>query len=266
MPVIDVGADPGTGVCTPWIDVTDEADALFLCCDTTDMDADLLASAALQATALLYIASGRQFPGHCTETVRPCVGCGAVQFLAYGHGGFRPITACGCDGEGLGGIGCTAHGIALPGHPVVHVDEVKIDGTVLDPSAYRLADGYVVMRVGAAWPCSQDLALEDTEEGTWSITYTYGTTPDVAGLAAVGALTCQIAAACTPGDTCDLPEAVQSLVREGVTMEFDDLTGTVGETGWGIRAVDRWLGVVNPNRLDRPGKMFSTGTIGNLHT
>lgn len=249
-------------LCAPWI----ATDSPHLCCDPGDFADGLLEVKILEASHLLYLASGQQFPGVCEAYVRPCLGCQGAQFLAYASGGSRPLPtsrltpwSCSCNGT----VGaCVAAGVALAGDPVREVTEVKVDGTVLNAGDYRLvrdpALGAVLLRVGASWPAHQDMTLEDTEEGTWSVAYTFGNGPDPAGMAAVGALACELAAACTEGMECRLPSRLQTLSREGVTMTvLDDVT----DGKFGLDEVDRWVAGVNPARIGRAGRVFSPGTL-----
>lgn len=254
-------------LCTPWLDLADETDAGYYCCNANDYAQGVLARQTLAASHMLYRASGEQYPGICEAVVRPCLGCGgAVQFLAYASGGSRPLPTsrlspwrCSC---GPGAVGaCVAGGIALPGHPVREVTEVKVNGDVV--TDWRLvrdaALGAVLLRVGGSWPAHQDMTLDDTEEGTWSVAYTYGNRPDPSGLAAVATLACELAMACNGDEDCRLPQRLQTLVRENVTATILD---PGPDEGFGIREVDTWVANANPGRLQRSGRMFSPGTLG----
>lgn len=253
-------------LCSPWLDLEALPTGLCMPCTVEDFAEGVLAGKILEASHLLYLASGQQFPGICCATIRPCLGCGGGQFLAYAGGGSRQITSCSCHGyEGAGGIGCTAAGVVLPGGPIREITEVLLNGTALDPSGYRLADGNVLMRVGSSWPCHQRMDLETSEDGTWSVEYEYGADPGPAGWGAVAALACELANACTEGRECRLPDRLQSLSREGVTMTILDPFDFLDNARFGLREVDQWLALVNPKGIDRPGKWFSTATIGNLH-
>ena len=62
----------------------------------------------------------------------------------------------------------------------------KIDGAVINPSEYFVYDHtFLVRKNGARWPRCQALDRDDTEAGTFSVTYTYGRTPPLAGQLAV---------------------------------------------------------------------------------
>lgn len=256
-------------LCAPWLDLPGD-ESYYACCDLTVYEQEQVDRLNAVASSLLYMASGRQFPGECEATVRPCMGHGrAVQWVDYvASGGSRPIFPC-PSRDTDEGCGCLAGGVVLPGDPIVAVTEVTIDGAVLSPTEYRLS-GRTLLRVAGGWPCHQDLALEDTEARTWAVSYTHGQRPDPAGLAAAGALLCQLLESCDTGDTsgCEFPEPLAAMVREGVTFNFEDVESlNLGRsTRFGIDAVDRWLAAVNPAGLDRPGKWFSLATIDAEHT
>jgi len=264
-------AAPQNGPLTPW--VTDEQ--VRECCPGLDPDFDLEVS-ILYASAILFKLSGRKYPGQITRTVHPCFGtnsgCGRVGFdsggdwnwtdpTLYGFGsgmysGFPTIPQR-VDGEwynfGACAGECSLPGIRVPG-PIVSVEEIVIDGEVLDPAAYRVEGYRTIRRIdGHGWPCTNDLAEPSDAvngvEGTWEITYTFGRpVPDDAILPAA-VFACQIAKArCGSGD-CQLPQRVTELVRNGVRMFFGDSLKFIEKHQVGIYEVDLWLHSENPNGL-----------------
>src|SRR5438128_508567 len=80
-----------------------------------------------------------------------------------------------------GGCGCLST-VRLSGYPVREVSEVKIDGDVVDPSEYRLDGWQDLVRMDdpgppvrkRRWPHSQNLALDDDQPNTFSVTYSHG--------------------------------------------------------------------------------------------
>jgi hypothetical protein len=222
------------------------------------------------ASDILFELTGRQFPGSCQETVRPCArradsgggspgGAVAGDPYGYAHGG------CGCQRSrecGCGGLSA----ISLGGYPVTQIDEVKVDGDVLAEDLYRVDDYRWLVRLPDAdgtrpgWPCCQDLALASTEEGTFEVTFTYGTPPPPAGVRAAAVLGCELALACEPeqASKCRIPRRVQSIVRQGVSMEllipeFEFLKN--GRTG--LWEVDLFIFAANPAGLRRPMAVVS---------
>jgi hypothetical protein len=140
--------------------------------------------------------------------------------------------------------------------------EVKIDGVVLDPSEYRLDEYRWITRLADAsgnpqmWPSCQRLDLEDTEPGTWSVTYNSGQPAPTAGVLAAAELACQIYLACNAATVgqCMLPSGVTKITRQGVTIErapFVSWAFKDGAWGTGLSLVDAFLGSFNPGGLVR---------------
>lgn len=117
--------------------------------------------------------------GTCPITVRPCLAScnptGIDSAIAYGGhtnslpvrqiGTFSPhidsggqwVNACGCKNSGE--CSCTQLCEAFLPLPVGAITSVRIDGAVLDPSAYRVDNGYRLVRTdGECWPKCQDMA------------------------------------------------------------------------------------------------------------
>lgn len=196
--------------------------------------------------------------GGCPVTVRPCrAGC-AQQTQQHGVpwtpalvSGTWLNIACGCGGA----CACSSrYNLQLQG-PVGAITEVRIDGTVLDPAAYRLDSGGILVRVdGDTWPSCQDLAAPLTEEGTWSVTYVPGALVDGHGAFAAGILACEYLSACTDG-SCRLDARVQQVTRQGVTLILDQGLFPGGLTG--IREVDTYITRWNPHGLTVPSMVWS---------
>lgn len=194
--------------------------------------------------------------GGCPVTVRPCrAGCQTRTWRTYpvggpGSVGWTPVQIggtwlnVGCGHSG--GCGCAGLSEVVLWGTVGAIEEVKVDGLVLDPTAYRLDGRRLVRTDGDVWPLCQDLALPDTEAGTWSVTYTPGITVDGLGAAAAGLLAGEYVKACSGGD-CDLPDTVTSVVRNGVTMTLSP--GLFPDNKTGIRVVDSYVERYNPYGL-----------------
>jgi hypothetical protein len=214
---------------------------------------------AVQAATEVLWEQSRQRFGLCTSTVRPCrrdcSGGGwpfADQWWEWGTPTTwpRPVLwagawmniACGsCPGT----CSCTDLEEAILPAPVSTVDQVKVDGQVLPPSAYRVDNWRLLVRVdGGLWPVCQDLSKEDTQPGTWSITVTVGEAVPVLGQLAVGELACEMTRACL-GEDCRLPANLASLARQGVNISFP----TDQNIDDRLYFVRQFLDTVNPDRL-----------------
>lgn len=230
---------PRQGLDAPWCTTADLPCTPAPPADLTDEQAnEWVDSWLLFASDVLYQLSGRQWPGAVTETVRP-LGCGCVA----GPGPRRPAgTWCGCGGVDR---------LELARRPLVSVDEVKVDGQVLDPSAYTVDDDRWLVRLdGHDWPSSQDLRLADTEVGTWSVTYTGGVAPPVGGVKSAASLACQLMAAATPDTECRLPQRITAITRQGVTVAVLDPLTLFADGLTGLAEVDLWLGSLRIGRRD----------------
>lgn len=266
MPVVDPGPQPLAAVppgpcewpldtsCDPnWDTYTPEARA----------------RATTLATFVLDALSGGQF-AQCPVTVRPC---GPACGLYTGYQTFpasAPASAvpgwwmapyisggvwrnCVCSG----GCDCTPACKVDLMMPVAAVTEVKVDGVVLDPSAYQLVDQWLARTDGGpCWPSCQDPSVPDTEDGTFSVTYQPGRLLPVAGQIAAGALASEFAKACA-GAACGLPAQIASLTRQGIDVEFVDPQTVLTDGRTGIREVDLFLSAVNPYGLRQRSAVLS---------
>jgi hypothetical protein len=267
-PIETSDGSPLYGPCASWTDVDDIA----ACCTLPETSnnfelINVLAAAGASATQLLYELSGRQFSGLCQRKVRPCrTGCTCdYQILSRGHvinwGGdswYCEGTPCGCRALSR---------VKLSGYPVRRIIEVKIDGVVVDPGDYRLDERrYLTAMNGTIWPGCQRLDLDDTETGTFSVSYTYGQTPPQLALSAASALACEIYKQCA-GEDCALPTGTTRVTRQGITIERTffqrDLATGVWRTGMPV--VDGFLNAINPHGLMRrptfwaPGQRYARG-------
>ena len=250
---ITPGPGPSPGPCNAW--VTNEQVAL--CCSAdVGTDYDLYEDAAVSASRLLWEFSGRLYSGSCDRTVRPCAsrGCDGWQVLSRGHviswsdlTWTYPDEATHC--------GCRALSrIKLSGYPVNEIIEVKIDGDVVDPDTYRLDEWhYLTRKNDLLWPGCQDLSRDDTEDGTFSVRYTYGQNPPQAGQDAAAELACEIYKSCH-GQECALPVGATRVTRQAVVIEKLTFTAWGRQQGiWrtGIPSVDYFLNAYNPTGVRR---------------
>lgn len=192
---------------------------------------------------------------------------------------------CACSG---GCNGCVLPGVILPS-PVVSVEEVVINGFVVDPAEYAVQDYRSLVRYTLdsngcllGWPCvnvrsSPSSAYPDpsnpdgTRENTWELSFTYGRGPGPDGVTACAQYACQLALLwCNAANpACRLPYRIQNLQREGINIQFVDpsLFLTNGMTG--LPEVDTWIRSVNSNgnirrpslqRLGRPSRNIESIT------
>jgi hypothetical protein len=263
-------AAPILGPCTAWISGADVAACRG---DTTASDAVLYDDVAVQASMLLYELSGRQFSGLCERTVRPGrVGCGCWAGIPADVA--LPATWGSWGGYGWGWwgeghrFGCEALSrVKLAGYPVREIVEVKIGGTVLpeldtggQPN-WRLDDWRWLTRMGETvngvvqarrWPGCSRLDVEDTEPGTFSISYRHGVDPPPLGAQAAAQLASELFNACGGGD-CKLPARVTRVVRQGVTLDRVVAAALAFREGaTGLQLVDAFLAAYGLTGRRRP--------------
>lgn len=289
VPIPTLG--PVQGPCRTWIDGEDIA-ALCTGADP-ETQSQLLDACAVSASMLAYSASGRQFSGECQQTVRPCAdpqqscwiynwGSGVFPWwgyggaFGYGWGWYGPPMGLGGNQQGPL-CGCNALSrVKLSGYPVTEIVEVKIDGAVLpatdvngnpnyrldqDQFLTRMDDPSVTPVFPRFWPACQNLALDDTEAGTFSVTYKFGVPPPPLGIEAAKALACELFASLT-GGPCKLPNRVTRVVRQGLTQErLVPLAVLLRQGATGIPAWDMFIAEENPNGLRRRPMVWSPDTL-----
>lgn len=156
------------------------------------------------------------------------MGCGCLQ-------------ACQCDVVGPSSL-------QLPG-PIDQIGQVRINGDILDPAAYTVMYNRYLVRVdGDVWPACQDLMKPATEDNTFEVQYTQGIPVPVGGQLATGKLACELAKAYCNDGTCELPQRIQTVTREGVSVTMMDSFEDLKAGGTGIWAIDAWTAAVNTPR------------------
>lgn len=236
--------------CAPWEPIW---------CDPLPLSTAAISGDAIDwATHILWAKSGRQFD-QCEITWRPCrKDCwGSAwpfdRFIEsryphpYNYAGQWFNLGCGgCPGS----CSCTVlHTVELP-MPVASIVEVKVDGVTLVSGSYTVYDHRTLIRTdGPSWPLCNDLNLPDTEVGTWAITAVVGPEVPSLGRMAVGELARELALACVDDGACRLPSAVQSIVRQGVSITFLDPNVVFADGKIGLYRSDLFISTVNPSGI-----------------
>lgn len=253
-------------LCGPWIVLAEEAPYFpATLCSSCVIAGDgpitpaLLQAKIFEASYLGWMASGRQFGGICTDRIDPCEDSPVTSAAVTWRNNWPTFEAftgtpsgggCGCGGTGS----CVGGAVTFPYVPVRSIEAVTIDGDVLAPSAYTLWNGrWLVRNDGHGWPCSQSPA--------WSIDYTWGNVPDLAGLGAVLAMACEMAKACTD-QACALPSRIRTLTTEGTTIDVADPLEFLEQGRFGFYPMDLWLSQVNPAGIDRAAKVINVDLLG----
>jgi hypothetical protein len=238
-------------------------------CDVSTSSPYVTGIAVKFASDVLWALTGRQF-GYTTVKLRPTrwhkhdtpfpdvwlawpgtFGSywGAVSFGAWwGWPDLDPV--CGSPSE--------AH---LPA-PVTSVTEVKVDGVVLTGGGvqYRMDDNRILVRTdGSTWPLYNDLARDDTQVNTWSVTAKFGQSVPSGAEIAVGELACEYLRA-LGGEDCSLPKNVTQVARQGVTISMPDPSEMFDKGLTGLRMVDTFITTWNPGHLRARARSYSVDT------
>lgn len=191
------------------------------------------------ATQYLWNWTGRKY-GLCPTTIRPCATDCTAGLSTFGHlpgNSFtRPVLVgglwfnVGCQRCGdLCGCGGVAP-LSLPG-PIYSVESVYDDGVLLSPDSYSVSNRRYLNRTdGLGWAAC---GLE--------ITYERGVPAPLGGQVAAGVLALELAKASCNDKTCQLPQRVQTVTRQGVTVAMLDAFDDIDTGHTGIWIIDSWV-------------------------
>lgn len=193
------------------------------------------------AVGVLWALTGRRF-GCCPVIARPNPRPGHGWYPILENGQWRNVT---CNSNPMF--------VRLPG-PVCEITDVTVDGTTLTPTEYQL-EGERLYRTSGYWP-TQDLNQPLGTPGTWSVTYLRGTPPPAGADRMVAVLAVEFYNACT-GGKCRLPRRVQTVTRQGVTVDMLDVEALFEYGATGITELDLWVHAHNPHRHRQPPAVSS---------
>lgn len=235
---------PCQSTCTPWAAIGDVPSAC------SSVDAGEMADWLQVASDVLFNLTGLRWAGSCTETV-------------------RPIGECSCGGQLHDRCACGwLPQVELGGMPLTSVPTVRVDGVTLrgpdDPEPqYRVDDWRWLVRLpdeegrNPGWPCCQRLELPDSEAGTFSVEYVWGSPPPIGGRKMAGVLACELAKSADPSAAgCRLPKRVTTITRQGTTLAILDPMSLAKDGMTGLAEVDLWVASVLLGSRRRRGSVF----------
>ncbi len=235
------GTEPSSGgLCGPWLTADDMRPGDCAVCPAVDdatPDDDTINDQIRAASEYLNAMAGFAFPGVCNTTVRPCAPSGREGGLwAWAPipyelpQGIWPVFGGGCGGCGgaWGGCGCCGPTAFALGHiPILEVTQVKLGGEVLTEDVdYRLVDNLLArldpddQTNPAYWPSCQNLAADDDQPGTMSVTFNWGIEPPASGVMAARDLACMLIGAQCGDEACRPAQRLTQKVAGGTTLQF----------------------------------------------
>lgn len=222
------------------------------------------------AVDYLWNWTGQAF-GVCPVLIRPCrLACVEAGSTFWGRGPYpsgigapwQPVQiggkwfnlSCGVCGSTCS-CGVETPALVLPG-PVESVTTVTVDTVELVAGTDYLVDGNRLIRLGGAgWPICQDVNAPLTETGTWGVEYEQGTPVPVGGQIAAGVLALELSKAACRDQTCALPQRLQSITRQGVTIAVIDSFDDIDKGHTGIWIIDSWIASVTKPK--QGGRVYS---------
>lgn len=208
------------------------------------------------ASYVMWAFSGRKYHGIRTVTERyecPCRSMGydlAIRPYLDGNGNVynqtyvdrQPLTDCNCSGT----VGGRHARLRLRGTPVRSVQRVLRNDEELDPSTYKIVNSKYLQLTGTQFDVC---GLE--------VTYTYGVPAPVSGRRAARTLARELVKGWSDDDTCALPDRIQSIDRQGISIAVMDPQDFLDEGRTGLYEVDLFLRAANPDKARKPAKVFS---------
>lgn len=202
------------------------------------------------AAEILFSMTGEQWRGtgceqrmelrsrpHAGDGVWPSpwvCGCWSVMWQAN----YTSVASAWLSRPGWAGIHPHPVAVQLDADATAVTEVTLADGTVLDPTAYRLS--------GAGW-------LERIDGKHWSvcgptgpttITYSRGMPPPLGGIIACVNFAIEMVKSWS-GEACAIPQTATQVTRQGLSVQIDP-TAFLKDHRTGVIMVDQWIESVNP--------------------
>lgn len=254
-------------ICTDWATVVD----VELCGpdSLSAVDPYVMSEAITASSEILFNLSKRRWPGICEDVVRPCSRYSNDPYWERRvelHGDISWWRgSCGCN---LGSdCGCSRlPEVSLGRHPIRTIESVWVKGAELDDAYWRVDRHSRLIRLpdddgtNPGWPCCQRLDQPKEHEDAFEVEFTFGREPPVGGKRAAALLAAQFALACQNDRACKLPERVQTVTRQGVSLIVADPFSFFDKGRTGIYQIDLWLSSVNGRGYSGGARIISPDT------
>jgi hypothetical protein len=229
MFLVGAGSATSSGPCEPWTTWADvEACGPSSLTKLSTAQQELVIDLTSET---MFNLSGRVYPGICEFTRSLCFAC-TYCYPAY----------CGCE---------PYYGIDLgKDMPVYGAWDVMVDGATLAPSAYKVIGRRWLTRTdGHVWPTGWNSAVDPSQfRASWAS----GRAVPSGGREAARLLAVEIAKSCASDASCQLPQRVTNITREGVTYTIVDAMRMIDDQRTGLYLVDLWLESDKKGRLSVP--------------
>jgi hypothetical protein len=142
-------------------------------------------------------------------------------------------------------------------YPLLEVSEIRLDGVVLDASAYRVENSKFIRRIdGQYWPYINSFAIPQMagHEQEIQVDITVGRDVPIELKMACADLACELKKACNSDESCTLPPHVRSIARRGVDIQIDDITSLFKDGLFGIPTID--MAIRTHGNCARGGSVF----------
>lgn len=251
-------------LCQPW--------PYVWCGDLAGVNPAVTGHAVMAASEILWSATGNRF-GNCDVAIRPCRKDCTSQWpqdviwsdgvlTRGGHWGWPWPSlvngvwlnlACGfCEGD----CSCGPVSEVLLSERLQTIVSMTIDGVSIPASGYAVYDGQRLVRSGGGtWPMCQDFTVTGGP-GTWVINAVFGAPVPKSGEMAVGTLALEIAKMCS-GQDCNLPQWVQKVTRQGVSMERLSAKEMFEAGLTGLYLTDLFINTWNPGHIRDRARAYS---------
>lgn len=217
-----------------------------------------------EASQIMYVLLGRQFPGVCSATLRPIrrelESYMGRNWMATAY----PFDSLSAPMAALLGVPTHSNGDPIP-LPVTTrtLEAVMLDGAPFTDCA--LVGRNLYRTDGEPWPDTQKVWVADTEPGTFSVAITFGPDTPAGVVSATRELAIQLWLDSEASPDCLLPPGTTSVSRQGMSVSLDDRVEQARAAGPVIPVLSNALGTWNPSNQRQPPDYLSTADEWTLH-
>lgn len=225
-----------TYACERFATLSEVYEAACSCTLTEGEDDAFVLELIDQASDMLAFLSGGRMSGRCRSTLwplfkgSPCTGPYDWSTASTPELSFRTLPLWG---------------------PELDIVSVVIDGTTVNPSRYKIIDGFRLAFLDGDWPTDNNLLAADGAPGTFTVQIETGWPVDVISNRAAIELVCEIASDYLTGES-SLPEGTRSANLQGVSITLEDRAEALRENASTLPKTLRFLAIHAANGRTLP--------------